>query len=364
MTVRFLVMRTRLRLATLLLALAALVAACGGSSDDAAPTETDAAETESVAVPTESPDVPADAIAVVAGTPVWKSAYERLFEQAKKAYEAQGREFPVAGTPEYEELKQQAVEVLVQRVEFALEAEQLGLEVTDSEISAKLTELKDQYFQGDEEAYQAELETLGLTEEDVRADIRANLVSEAINAEVTKDAAVTAEEVQAYYDENADQFETPESREVAHILVETEAEAKELLDQLADGADFAKLAKEKSLDTASGQDGGKLTARRGELVEPFEQAAFALETGGLSDPVESEYGWHVIKALGDVEPQVVTPFADVEEAIRDQLLQAARNELMAAWVTETTEKYAVQIVYATGFAPPPTIAPPETATAP
>lgn len=346
MTVRFLVVRTRLLLATLVVALAATVAACGGGSDKAA--EPEAAE------------VPPDAIALVAGTPVSKAAYERLFEQAQKASEAQGQEFPVAGTPEYEELKQQAVDVLVQRVEFALEAEQLGLEVTDAQVDAKLQELKDQYFEGDEAKYQAELETLALTDEDVRADIRANLISEAINEEVTKDAAVTDEEVQAYYDENADQFTTPESREVAHILVETEPEAKDLIAELEGGASFAKLAKEKSLDTASGQDGGKLTARRGELVKPFEEAAFALATGDLSDPVESEYGWHLIKALSDIEPEAVTPFADVQEAIREQLLQAARNTLMSDWVTETKQKYEGQIVYVTGFAPPPTIAAPAT----
>ena len=346
MTVRFLVVRTRLLLATLVVALAATVAACGGGSDKAA--EPEAAE------------VPPDAIALVAGTPVSKAAYERLFEQAQKASEAQGQEFPVAGTPEYEELKQQAVDVLVQRVEFALEAEQLGLEVTDAQVDAKLQELKDQYFEGDEAKYQAELETLALTDEDVRADIRANLISEAINEEVTKDAAVTDEEVQAYYDENADQFTTPESREVAHILVETEPEAKDLIAELEGGASFAKLAKEKSLDTASGQDGGKLTARRGELVKPFEEAAFALATGDLSDPVESEYGWHLIKALSDIEPEAVTPFADVQEAIREQLLLAARNTLLSDWFTDTMQKYEGLIVYATGFAPPPTIAAPAT----
>ena len=193
-------------------ALLVLGAACGGGDDDAAQTNGSA-----------NPDieVPADAVAVVAGTSIPRADYDRLFAQAEKAYEAQQREFPAAGTPEYEQLKNQTVEFLVDRAIREKEAEALGIEVTDQEVADRLTELKQQFFEGDEQKYQDELEAQGVTEEDVLADLRAQLISQKIFDQVTKDVTVTDDEVQKYYDDNEEQFTTPESREVAHILVDT-----------------------------------------------------------------------------------------------------------------------------------------------
>jgi peptidyl-prolyl cis-trans isomerase C len=83
----------------------------------------------------------------------------------------------------------------------------------------------------------------------------------------------------------------------AHILVRTEQEAKQLLADLQKGANFSKLAAQKSL-CPSGKNGGDLGSfGRGQMVRPFEVAAFALEKGKLSQPVKTEFGWHIIKRL-------------------------------------------------------------------
>lgn len=301
--------------------------------------------------------VPENAIALVAGTPILRADFERFFRQAEAAYEAQSRDFPAAGTPDYEALKLQTVDLLVQRVEFAKEAELLGVTVTDADVATRLQELKDQFYQGDDAKYQEELEKFGITEADIEIDLRANLLNERIFDEVTKDATVADGEIETYYAENEDRFTNPDTREVAHILVATKEEADEIYAQLQDGADFAKLAEEKSTDTVSAADGGKLTACRGEacqtpLVEPFEKEAFALETGTISKPVETEFGWHLIKALGDVVPAGVTPLEEARESISEQLLQEKQNELMTDWVTEARTKYAGQVAYQVGFAPP------------
>ncbi|MCX6816011.1 MAG: peptidylprolyl isomerase [Candidatus Aenigmarchaeota archaeon] len=82
-----------------------------------------------------------------------------------------------------------------------------------------------------------------------------------------------------------------------HILVKTEQEAKEMIEDLADGVSFAKLAEQKSL-CPSGKKGGDLgTFGRGQMVKPFENAAFALQKGQVSQPVKTEFGWHVIKRV-------------------------------------------------------------------
>jgi foldase protein PrsA len=324
-----------------LVAAVAIAAGCGGGGDD------QAATTQG------SENVPADAVAVVAGTPVTKAEFDRFFAQREKAAEAQGQQFPDAGTPEYVQLQNQAVDFLVQRIELAKEAESLGIAVTDQQVTARVDELKDQFFSGDDAKYQEELKALGLTEQDVRADVRAQLIAEQIFDQVTKDVTVTAEDVKSYYDDNTEQFEVPESREVAHILVETKKEAQDLYAQLQDGADFAALAKEHSTDTASAENGGELTDERGSFVPEFEEVAFELDTGAVGEPVKSEFGWHIIKALEDTKPAETTTFEDAKDSIEEQLLEERRNEAMSTWVNQVRTKFASQVSYAVGFAAPP-----------
>ena len=324
-------------------AMVALAAACGGGGGDGDDSE------DASTIP-----VPADAVAVVDETAVPRAEFDRLFAQAEAAYKSQQREFPAAGTPEYEQLKNQTVDFLIQRIEFAREAKALGITVTDQEVDDRLTELKQQFFDGDDTKYHAELEKQAITEADVLADLRAQLVSQKIFAEVTKGESVTDEEVDTYYNENTDQFTQPESRDVAHILVDKKEKADELYAQLQDGADFAKLAEKNSTDTGSAADGGKLTDVRGSFVPEFEEVAFALETGEISEPVKSQFGWHIIKALDDTKPEAVTPLAEVRDSVKDQLLKDKRNKAMAAWVEEIRAKYAALIGFAAGFAPPKT----------
>jgi foldase protein PrsA len=338
-----------------LAAIALLLAACGGGGSSSTGTNP-SSTTDREVVDGNQEQLPADTIAVVGGTPILRADFDRFFRQAEAAYEAQGRDFPATGTPEYEALKQQAVDLLVQRVQFAMEAELLGVTVSDADVAARLQELKDQFYQGDEAKYAEELEKFGITEADIEADLRAGLLNQELFDEVTKGASVTEEEVDAYYAENEDRFSHPDTREVAHILVETKKEADDIVAQLADGADFAELAKEKSTDTVSAADGGKLSACRGELcstplVKEFEEVAFALETGDVSEPVKTQFGWHVITALADIVPAGTTPLAEVRDSIREQLLQEERNQVMSDWVVEARAKYDGQVRYQIGFAP-------------
>ena len=101
-----------------------------------------------------------------------------------------------------------------------------------------------------------------------------------------------------------------------HILVKTKAEADAIHSQLQSGGDFAAIAKEKSLDPGSKDQGGKLTVTRGQTVAAFDKAAFALKTDELSQPVKTEFGYHLIQPLADVKAGSVTPFSQVKSQIK------------------------------------------------
>jgi parvulin-like peptidyl-prolyl isomerase len=323
--------RSLLLLCALVL-LALGVAACGGGSDD---------------------DVPASAVALVDGDEVARTEYDALINQAKTSYKNQKREFPKAGSQEFQTLKNQAVQFLVQREQFEQQAEELDVAVTDKQVADRLEQIKKQYFGGDAKKYEKQLKEQGLTDAQVRKDVQAQLIQEKIFEEVTKDTKVTDKQITDYYNQNKAQYSQPASRDVRHILVKTKAKADDLRAQLDNGADFAALAKQHSTDTGSKANGGKLTISKGQTVAPFDASAFALKKNAISPPIKTEFGFHIIQALGDVQTAKVTPLKDVKDSIRQQLLQTEKNEQMTKWVDELTEDYEDKVSYAVGFSPPP-----------
>jgi parvulin-like peptidyl-prolyl isomerase len=320
------------RLVLLLCALASIaLAGCGGSSKD----------------------VPADAVAVVDGQEIARSDYEALIAQAKKSYKNQKRDFPAAGSQEFQTLRNQAVQFLVQREQFEQKAADLDVEVTEKQVDARLEQIQKQYFGGDKAKFEKQLKEQGITETQVRNDIRSQVISEKIFEQVTGDVKVTDEQVAAYYEKNKAQYSQPESREVRHILVKTKKQADELYAQLQGGADFAALAKKFSEDTGSKANGGKVTISQGQTVAPFDRTAFALAKNAISKPVKTEFGYHIIQPLSATKAAKVTPLAEVKTSIKQQLEQTKKNEAMTKWVDDLKKDYKDKVSYATGFTPPP-----------
>ena len=299
-------------------------------------------------------EVPPDAVAVVDGTPISKSTLDELLTRTKKTYAAQKRQFPKAGTSEYQALQTQAVAFLVQRAEYAREADKLGVKVTDAQIQKKVDDVKKQYFGGNQKKFEAGLKAQSYTLAALRDDARAQLVSEGIYKDITGNAKISDAEAQQYYDQNIDRYKVAESRVVRHILVKTKNEADQIRSEIEGGADFATLAKEKSLDPGSKDQGGKLTVSKGQTVAPFDKAAFSLDTNQLSGPVKTQYGYHLIQPLTDVKQGRVTPFTEVRAQIKSQLLQQKKGDAVSQWVAKVEKEYKGKVSYATGYEPPDT----------
>jgi peptidyl-prolyl cis-trans isomerase C len=138
--------------------------------------------------------------------------------------------------------------------------------------------------------------------------------------------AVTEADARKIFDERIGKVEPEEEVHARHILVETEAEAKEVAERLKKGEDFVALAKEKSKDTnAEGGDLGFFS--RGQMLKPFEDAAFALDVGKISEPVQTQFGWHIIK-IEEKRKRPLPSFDEVKEAIMGQLVQQKAQEVI------------------------------------
>lgn len=138
--------------------------------------------------------------------------------------------------------------------------------------------------------------------------------------------AVTEAEAKKIYDEKIGQLKPEQEVHARHILVATEAEAKEVAERLKKGDDFSAVAKEKSKD--AGTEGGNLGFfARGQMLKPFEDAAFALDVGQISEPVQTQFGWHIIKVEAKRDQPLPT-FDQVKEAIIAQLVQQKAQEVV------------------------------------
>ena len=329
-------------LALLLAAVALLlfVSACGGGSDDVAK----------------------GSVAAVDGEDITKAQLDDLLARVKKTYDSNKRPYPKAGSEEYQALQTQAVAFLVQRVEYDHEADRLGLTVSQKEIADRVAKVKQGVFKGNQAAFDKQLKDQGYTAATFRDDVRTQILSEKLSSRVAKDVKVTDADAQKYYTQNKQQYTTPESRLVRHILVKTKPEATKIYNELRAGADFAKLAKEKSLDPGSKNRGGELTIARGQTVAPFEQTAFLLPVKAISRPVKTEFGWHIIQPLAAVKAAKTTPFSKVKPGIRTQLLEQRKQESLANWAQDVKKRFEGKVSYAEGYAPPEVATTPSTTT--
>jgi peptidyl-prolyl cis-trans isomerase D len=164
---------------------------------------------------------------------------------------------------------------------------------------------------------------------------------EALRAKIV----VSAADIERAYTSNIEQYSTPEQVRASHILLKTEAKddaavkarAEELLKQARAGADFAELAKKNSEDEASAKNGGDLDYfGRGRMVPEFDQAAFSLEPGKISDLVKTQYGYHIIKVV-DKKPATTRPLSEVRQQIQDQL-SYERAQAQAGDLAQSLEK--------------------------
>jgi peptidyl-prolyl cis-trans isomerase C len=264
--------------------------------------------------------------------------------------------------PQYQATVQQILPQLV-NIEIAKAyAQEHNITVSDKEVDQELAKLKEQVGDqarssgqdvSNQEAYEQALKQNNITEDQLREDIRENLPVQEVQERVTGNAEPSDEEIQKYYEKNKEaQFTTPEQRCVRHILFNKDQKEKseDIKQQLENGGDFAKLAKENSQDPGSAENGGDLGCLgKGETVPEFEQAAFGADQGEIVGPVKTEFGYHILQVT-DVKPEQTRSLQEVESQIRSQLATEKQSEAFNKWIEE--QKKERDVKYLKGYEPP------------
>ena len=244
----------------------------------------------------------APALVVVNGAPLTAADMEKRIEKRMARFEG----MPEEQRPQIEaQLREMIQEEFVTRALLVEEAKRLKLAATDDEVEEMVAKAVEGLPDG--MTFEDLLKTEQMTETEIRAEIREQLTMKKVIDGAVASAKPTDEEVEAFYKENADRMKMPETVRARHLLItvdkeadddEKAAKAKEaeaIRKQLLDGADFAALAKEKS-SCPSSQSGGDLGVfPRGQMVKPFEEAAFSQKVGEIGAVVETDFGYHIIQ---------------------------------------------------------------------
>lgn len=231
---------------------------------------------------------------------------------------------------------EQVLNALISEKIIELEIEKQNIELTDEEIEAELDEMKEYY--GGEEEFNNALTYFGYDIDDIKQNIVTNLQLEKLLEPYVE---ITEDEMKAYFDTNKSYLDEEEQVKASHILVETKEVADEVKAKLDAGADFAELAKEYSKDTANSSIGGDLGYfGKGKMVAPFEEVAFALGLNEISDPVETEFGYHLIKVEDHKEAKEAV-YDEHKESIKDSIFQQKMGDAYNEWYQEKVGEYKI-----------------------
>ncbi|MPZ16450.1 MAG: hypothetical protein GEV06_00845 [Luteitalea sp.] len=285
--------------------------------------------------------VPAELPAIVArvnGEAIGKADLERAIHNMEAS---SGQKLPAG---ERDRVYRGVLDQLIAFELLSQEAQSRKLTVTDKEVQARVETLRKQF--PDESAFLTALKQRQLSPADLEAETRRELVADKVLQQaVDPKVSLGPQEAATFYKENPERFRTPEQLRASHILIKVDPKADQstkqaarvratdLREQLEKGADFAALARKHSEDGSASSGGDLDYFPRGQMVKPFEDAAFALDVGQLSDVVETPFGYHIIKVT-DHKAAALMPLDDTLQGRIEEVLQMGRRRELAVQLVQ------------------------------
>jgi len=314
----------------------------------------------------QTPEEPADNVAVtVNGVDITEAELQKLMRPQLEKMAQQSAQLPPAFAQTLEkQIRQHVLNQLIVGRLLDEKVKEANIVTTDEEVTKQIEQMASaQRPPLSVEELKNIVENQGYVFDDWKNEIRKQLGQQKLfRSQSSGSINVTEEDAKKYYDENPTQFEVKEQVRASHILIkpditdpnndpnQAKAKIEGLLKQIKDGADFAELAKANSACPSAAQGGDLNFFPRGKMAAPFEKAAFELEVGKVSDIVETQFGYHIIKVTGHKDAGT-TLFEQARDNIIKQLTRKKQSEFVNKYIDSL--KAEANIVYPPGKEPTP-----------
>jgi foldase protein PrsA len=243
---------------------------------------------------------------------------------------------------EYDALKKEVMQFLIQAEWVQQEAADQDIKVTDAQIKKSFEDQKKQAFPNDKQ-YKAFLASSGMTEDDILFRVKLDQLQQKLTQKVTEDAKkVSDSDIESYYEKNKKRFAQPERRDLRVVLTKTEAKANQAKKALESGQPFKKVVKQYSIDEASKSQAGLLPAvTQGQQEKAFDTAIFDAKKGSLEGPVKTQFGWYVFKVekVTKASQQTLEQSKEtIKNLLRSQRQQKALDEFIKSFREDYKDK--------------------------
>ncbi len=285
------------------------------------------------------------AIAKVGDKEILKSELDvQLTYQKMNIMMSYGEDFLTTdnGKKYIKELKDYLVGNLINIKIAAIKAEEVGQVPSEEELKKAFDEQKANF--GTDEEFKKALESSQMTEEDLKEEIKTSLIAQNMNTYLGKDASVTDDEVKQYYKDNVANYTDKAGANISHILVASEEEAKNVKSEYDAGTSFADLAAKYGTDGTKSTGGslGYIPYSSQNYDADFMAAAKKLGEGEVSEPIKTQFGWHLIKVEGIKKEDVVKPFDEVKEEASAALLKEKQNKMITEQLNKWRDELGVE----------------------
>lgn len=285
-------------------------------------------------------------VASVNGSMITAEEVDREFRLLEKRMAQQGR--PLSGS-QVDDVRNKVLENLINLELLSQESQKQNIQIEDPAVEQQFNAFRSR-FQDDAE-FEKVLSEMAFTEDEIQAKIRETLaVRKLVSLKIEKGLSVSDEELTSFYQENRSVFQQPEKVRARHILIKVDPEtdkekARKTIeaarDRLVKGEDFAAVASEVSEGPSASKGGDLGFFGRGQMVEPFEEAAFSLETGEISPVVETQFGYHVLQVT-DHEPEKTMAYDEVKGRLEEVLLREKTKEGTDQYIDELRKSAEIE----------------------
>lgn len=290
-------------------------------------------------------------LATVNGVAVTQKDLDKEFNRINMQAASRNQPIDESNAPA---IKKNILETLINRELLYQESKAKGIGVEASELENSLEKIKQRIPPG--KSFAEALAEINISEKEFKETIeKAMVIQKLMEAEIYQKISISEKETRIFYDNNPQFFKKPEQVKASHILIQVAADADEetrkqarkriedIQQKLRQGEDFALLAKQYS-ECPSGKNGGDLGVfDRNKMVKRFADAAFSLEPGGVSDIVETQFGFHLIKVFEKM-PETKLAYKDIQERIGETMRNQKIQDETSAYISQLKEAAHIQRV--------------------